>query len=68
MGQESTRWAARLGQQLPAAVSLVPVLASVAAAWTVNHLLPPAAGRIEQPRNLLLVPGVPPGPAEHLGG
>jgi putative nucleotidyltransferase with HDIG domain len=57
MRQEPTRWTARpgLARALRSLVFLVPVAASVAAAWTVNRLLPPPAGHVEQLRNLLLV-------------
>ena len=40
----------RLARTLRAGVFLAPVAASVVSAWTVNHLLPPAAGRMEQLR------------------
>jgi hypothetical protein len=66
MGDESMRWTARacLATTLRPAGFLVPLAAPVAAAWTVKQP-PPAVGRIERLRNLLLVLAGSPGPAEH---
>jgi len=57
MSGKSERWAARprLATTVRAAVFITPIAASVASAWTVTHLLPPAVGRIEQLGNLLVV-------------
>jgi hypothetical protein len=66
MGDELTRCTAGPGQDGAGSGFLVPVADPVVAAWTVNHLLPPpAVGRIEQLRNLLLVLAGSPGLAEH---